>query len=280
VIRGPNDGPEGWIGANSPLIVAALATVFVLGLVAVLAYSPVETGNGIASRWLWFSRLAPNEMGDALAGIFSCLTLVWIIASVFHQSKELRQQRKEFSAMADAQKAQVIALEAQTEILKDEKRRRDELEADEEFGEFENVLINSIRNENLVTSLIVLSKEAASPGLETCNFSVFQDPNLLRTSNDLRHLLREVTWSVCVVLSNTVRAHAENGYTFVEDATFEMAMQRIVDLLIEMQQLRSRMSPAGKVRSSELDLSNTIESLAKTLALYRSGFVENNGDAP
>jgi hypothetical protein len=280
VIRGPNDGPEGWIGANSPLIVAALATVFVLGLVALLAYSPVETGNGIASRWLWFSRLAPNEMGDALAGIFSCLTLVWIIASVFHQSKELRQQRKEFSAMADAQKAQVIALEAQTEILKDEKRRRDELEADEEFGEFENVLINSIRNENLVTSLIVLSKEAASSGLETYNFSVFQDPNLLRTSNDLRHLLREVTWSVCVVLSNTVRAHAENGYTFIEDATFEMAMQRMLDLLIEMQQLRSRMSPAGKVRSSELDLSNTIESLAKTLALYRSGFVENNGDAP
>ncbi len=54
------------------------------------------------------------------------MTLIWIVASVFQQSLELRAQRLEFKKMVEAQDAQVKALEAQSDIFKDERKRNNE----------------------------------------------------------------------------------------------------------------------------------------------------------
>ena len=57
--------------------------------------------------------LSLHEWGDYLAGITGPLALIWVIASVFLQGKELREQRSEMSKQA-------YALNLQAEFIKTE----------------------------------------------------------------------------------------------------------------------------------------------------------------
>jgi hypothetical protein len=76
-----------------------------------------------------FINLKPSEMGEAFAGIFSALALIWIIVTVFVQSQELKMTRDEFERMADAQSAQTDLLVQRGEIFLDEQRDRKEARA-------------------------------------------------------------------------------------------------------------------------------------------------------
>lgn len=137
-----------WLKGNTPIVVAILLTCVVVVIAAALGHQKVsisangavETGETV-SRWEWFFHLPPNAMGDTLAGLLGALTLIWIIASVFHQSKELadqreimREQKKEFELMVQAQNAQVDAMKAQSDLLNfqrtilEQNRARDNLE--------------------------------------------------------------------------------------------------------------------------------------------------------
>ena len=129
-----------WVCSNTPIVVASLLTCIVVAIASSLGHGRVSLSSQegaeqfeVISRWDWFFKLPPNAMGDTLAGLLGALTLIWIIASVFHQSKELgdqreimREQKREFELMVKAQNAQVCALEAQAVIFDDEKRRRDQ----------------------------------------------------------------------------------------------------------------------------------------------------------
>jgi len=108
----------------------ALTTVFVWWT-CTLALQVTVQSEISARRWDHFLSGRTNELGDTLAGFVGSLTLIWVIASVFQQSMELRAQRREFTEMAAAQSAQVDALKAQTAILVDEKTRRDQVAADQ-----------------------------------------------------------------------------------------------------------------------------------------------------
>jgi hypothetical protein len=137
-----------WLKGNTPIVVAILLTCVVVFIAAALGHQKVSiSANGAAetvetvSRWEWFFHLPPNAMGDTLAGLLGALTLIWIIASVFHQSKELadqreimREQKKEYELMVQAQNAQVDAMKAQSDLLifqrtiLEQNRARDNLE--------------------------------------------------------------------------------------------------------------------------------------------------------
>lgn len=55
--------------------------------------------DGGVAKFDQFVALKPSEMGDTLAGLFSALAFIWIIVTVFMQSRELNEQRKEFETM-------------------------------------------------------------------------------------------------------------------------------------------------------------------------------------
>lgn len=58
-----------------------------------------------------------NSVGDFLAGVFSPLAFLWLIATVFIQSKELSLQRDEITENREVMKEQAKAAVAQAEFL-------------------------------------------------------------------------------------------------------------------------------------------------------------------
>lgn len=107
-----------------PLVFALVATILFSVWTYFLATQVVTINLLSQSRFQHFLAGEPNAMGDALAGFVGSLTLIWVVASVFQQSMELRAQRREFSEMVVAQRAQVSALDAQRKIFEDEQEQR------------------------------------------------------------------------------------------------------------------------------------------------------------
>lgn len=128
----PTKTPVGW---NWPVVWGCFVTTVV---VAVFLYAmlglPVSSEQISASdKWTYLKSASPNEIGDTLAGFAGSLAFVWLIVTVWIQSKELRAQREElcltreeFHRMADAQNDQVKLLEAQGQIFEDEQKQRKE----------------------------------------------------------------------------------------------------------------------------------------------------------
>lgn len=94
-----------------PLAMAILVTAIFLSVVYWASGISYGLNEGSISRWEKFLTLPPNEVGDTLSGLVGSLTLVWIIASVWQQNIELRAQRKELNAMANAMKSQATSME-------------------------------------------------------------------------------------------------------------------------------------------------------------------------
>ncbi|WP_283638340.1 hypothetical protein [Marinovum algicola] len=100
-----------------------------------------QTGD-CSTRFTSFLAAPANEIGDAMAGFAGSLAFIWIIVTVWLQSKELAAQReelaltrKEFSAMAKAQSKQVELLVSQGEIYKEEQLQRAQEAADKRFDQ-------------------------------------------------------------------------------------------------------------------------------------------------
>ncbi|MCA3450096.1 MAG: hypothetical protein INF92_06945 [Rhodobacter sp.] len=96
--------------SSLPVKVAAIATVAVFLVVGFLVFGSVKVDEVEIYRWQQFMRLPPNAMADTLSGIGATLTLIWVVASVFQQSLELRAQREEFRKMAEKQGEQSAVL--------------------------------------------------------------------------------------------------------------------------------------------------------------------------
>lgn len=120
------------------------------------------------TKWSHFLSAPPNEIGDTLAGFAGALAFIWIIATVWLQSIELSEQRKELTKqreatqwMAEAQREQVNLMQVQSEIFKDEHRQRLEEYAGKE-SEAIHVQLHSILVNN-VLGLIELQEKGSAP---------------------------------------------------------------------------------------------------------------------
>ncbi|WP_299662387.1 hypothetical protein [uncultured Ruegeria sp.] len=123
------------VRSDQPLEVGRSLTKSFLAVVFVLAILPQHTQDGGWSiRFFAFLTSPSNEIGDTFAGVASVLAFLWIIITVWLQSKELEEQRKEFVKMADAQSKQFNLISSQQEdvdqkaVLLGVKRRLEELE--------------------------------------------------------------------------------------------------------------------------------------------------------
>jgi hypothetical protein len=93
-------------------------TVIYLGLFyAVMMETTTCTTDIIANiSWLRYpmcDSFGPNELGDTLAGAFAPLAFLWLAGTVYIQSQELREQRRELTETRDVMKAQLALSQAQ-----------------------------------------------------------------------------------------------------------------------------------------------------------------------
>ncbi len=130
---------------NSPVFWGVILSTVLLLFVGWLAFQIGEEGS---YNWQGFISSSPNEIGDTLAGLFASLAFIWIVVTVFLQSFELKEQRlvlnaqrEEFAVMAEAQRAQVVAMQNQAKVFEDERLQRSQDRAKEHLDE----LIASVR---------------------------------------------------------------------------------------------------------------------------------------
>jgi len=95
---------------DNPICYATLISLIILVGYFVIGLRSECIGSSCETNFQVFWESNPNEIGDTLAGLFSALAFVWIIATVMLQSnelveqrKELRQTRREFERMANYQ---------------------------------------------------------------------------------------------------------------------------------------------------------------------------------
>ena len=100
---------------SNTLIGYLLTTVIiVIGLAIIIFREDISKRSG----------LAPNEVGDFLAGLFAPIALIWLIIGYYQQatelrenSKAIRQQAEESSAQTESLKQQLVAFEEQKKVL-------------------------------------------------------------------------------------------------------------------------------------------------------------------
>lgn len=126
---------------HSPKSAATKLCIFGVGTViwlAVAIYLGYHAHNPASDCVGTFSCLTANEWGDFLAGVFAPIAFLWLVATVWIQSDELREQRKELALtrrefelnrsvmieQADEAKKQAEYISTQTQLLSDEAQAR------------------------------------------------------------------------------------------------------------------------------------------------------------
>jgi hypothetical protein len=130
---------------RNPLAWAVILSIIYLGIIwiIVMATSSCDDWQSIFTSFLadhnWLEQRLHcrsfNELGDFLAGAFAPLAFLWLIVTVLIQAKELKEQRKElvltrleYKLNRDETRAATVQLKIQSEVMSDEKMRRDQAE--------------------------------------------------------------------------------------------------------------------------------------------------------
>lgn len=116
-----------------PILFALASTcAFLYFLYSYMVYIP--SGQSLPN-WAEFLESDWTTIGTILSGIFSSISVVWIVASVLNQGIELRNQREELEIISntmknqeDSMRKQVIALDEQIKIFQSEQKARDQEE--------------------------------------------------------------------------------------------------------------------------------------------------------
>lgn len=129
-------------GTRTTLVFAAAASMVWLGLAFALGWfaAPCEDGTT-------FGCLEANEWGDFLAGVFAPVAFFWLVATVWIQSNELREQRRELALTRQEFADNRAVAEAQAK----EAHRQAEF-----IGAQTKVIQQKERDEQLVTKLVLL----------------------------------------------------------------------------------------------------------------------------
>lgn len=161
---------------------AGIATLIYLLGAGLVLLPQRSCGNPATDCHLWSRMidLAPNELGDFLAGIFAPLAFLWLAAAVGIQSQELRAQRRELrltrkefelsrtvaeetrneiSQQAEAAEKNAAFVGQQTEILTAQFEEQKQRNADEELSRMLDQLAYFLRNRIGDRALVALPPE-------------------------------------------------------------------------------------------------------------------------
>jgi hypothetical protein len=180
--------------------------------------------------------------------------LIWVVASVFQQSKELKAQRREFEQMSHAMQAQVRAMQEQTLLLEDERRRRDHESAKHILNELLSKLAHEIDVEARTASLLGPNLVGASRYRVFAKRSAMEDPFDFILRN--RHAITSF-WD------QHEGEFSDQIEFFRGDISLYGAMTVTIDRILK---LRPRLSEDTLVRLDRLELENFLFALDGFLA--------------
>lgn len=173
------------------MIAIVLTMSYGFSILLLSAFSPdnycTNTSNDPKLTWraLWHGCLSLNELGDFLAGASAPLAFIWLVAAVFVQSHELKEQRNEIkltreefklnrgvmTAQAEEARRQAEYIGQQTEFLKAEQKERDGARKTREFEGALEVLVsiwilhptvlNFLENDKVILGVTISEKNLA-----------------------------------------------------------------------------------------------------------------------
>jgi hypothetical protein len=248
-----------------PLFAAGAVTLVFGWWVYALANEQVQASSGeLISRWNQFLAGEPNTMGDTLAGFIGSLTLIWVVASVFQQSMELRAQRQEFEEMADAMKQQVDAMKAQSDLLNFQRTALEQKQARDNLERSLSMLIASLRELGGLRHWEQLAK-GSETNAQTGETKTTESWELFApgiggggdTDSMLRSSLETLRWFK-QSLETPGRIRARDGQKSAARSEFE----KIIPAIAASQSVRPSLSNVEKLRLDRLEL-DKLEVLVK-----------------
>lgn len=247
--------------ASIPVIIALVVNVLFALFVLVLASQIVEVDGVEKSRWNHFLDSPPNEIGDTLAGVFGSMTLIWIVASVFQQSIELRAQRHEFAEIAKAQAKQVETMEAQAEIFKDEQARREENRG---FGELVQLTINALEDYSELKKNLVwkLNSSTEKEGV----VELTNEVKIFRNRNDRDENIEQLRVAVAS-LKGALSTITERQRTdeILDRPVMPHQLSEFYLCLKRMQEISPKLSGASKMRVERAEIEPLLLLLSSAL---------------
>jgi len=87
--------------------------------------------------WVFLSSPDLNEVGDFLAGVFSPLAFIWLVAAVLTQRQELVETRTQFKENQEVVDAQLRTINKQSELLQQQHTLAEETAKKSWLGKFE-----------------------------------------------------------------------------------------------------------------------------------------------
>lgn len=237
----------------NPMFWGVAGTVVLFAIYGRLAFVVDCDATGLVcrSKWSQFVSAAPNEIGDTLAGLAGALAFLWIIVTVMLQSQELREQRAEmklqrdeFEKMVEAQEKQVEALQAQADVFLDEKKARDEAEAQRHLEELLRTFLEVIDTTELRWDYFTPTANGGG-NHSTMSFATFptsEGPLDLAVKNRLDELLHCYK---TLLRENCAKSITKHPYRPKE-------LDRLVEIVEKMLELNKSLSSSQSVRFDRL----------------------------
>jgi hypothetical protein len=263
-----------WLWGMRPSLPVAVAILLTLLTFRVYwnvgAQSECVFGSfGCVSTWDRFWGSSPNEMGDTLAGLSGGLVLIWVVASVFMQNRELRETRKEVQdqrkateAMADAMKEQSVAtetmaraMERQAEVAKAQlseiafqakERREARLRAQFEahLSELESEVLDEVENPQKWT---FHHREDLNSIIDS-SFKIFPSKKATPT----KALMRVVAAELIKSRKYLEKEQKEKG--LFKKPQFSSRIKRMIETLSTILFMKSNLAPDQRTKINELHL--------------------------
>jgi hypothetical protein len=250
-------------------VAGVLVTVGVLAIFWwSLTLPVVDDGDHFASKWEYLQQATPNEVGDTLAGVAGSLAFVWVVVAVLLQATELREQRREFEKMSEAQIAQAAVLEKQAEIFSIEQIQRRQTDAKDELDQLLLGLSTRLTIESEtadLTQVHLLSPNALGEKPRRLHFFAGKseesvDQHIFRNSERISDFWLRHDGEFAV-----------GAQVFLE----EISLYREIEVLLEkIESLEPDLSLAQKQRLKNLNFAMLKQDLAELVRNWPSG-VEN-----
>lgn len=234
-------------GATKTFIVVGAASVVWLFTAVAAGWfaEPCAEGNGT------FACLSANEWGDYFAGVFAPLAFFWLIATVWIQSNELKEQRRELiltrkefehnrsvlQAQADEARKQAEFIGSQTDMLRTD---RAEKEATELFAAHVSLLATRLRQYQHAFSF------SPQPNFTSIN-------RMLEVDKDEEdHVI--IAWTVAVLRTKVRTLGKSFGDPPQLYSQHPLDLSRLVESVHACWLASQKLPPASRVRAQTLEL--------------------------
>ena len=220
--------------------------------------------DSCVSKWDYLKAATPNEIGDTLAGYAGTLAFVWIVVTVCLQAIELREQRAEFTRMADAQGDQVGLLVKQGEIFEKEQLDRQQESTDNEIAalldEISTFIERKIHRKFKWISVVGVGHPSYGNGGEEADLLTAFPEKDLHLDSRLYHQVKGL-FRCCELIC---AGFAEQKYVEIPDNTEALVELAKLSAKIENRNMHASSAMQSRLRKLELlELTTAINGLVE-----------------